>query len=85
LKSLSLLRQLQFYIGFIGALALMPVLYGIQAIWGGFDHSESYIWLDIIMTFIVPLLSGVSFALTGLVAFPVLKCLQRRDIVRDIL
>lgn len=85
MKSLSSMVGLQFYVGFFGTLALMPVLYGVQAIWGVFDNSESSILADVIMIFIAPLLSGISFSLTGLAAFPVLKLLQRRGIVKDLL
>lgn len=85
MKSLSSVLELQFYIGFFGTLALMPVLYGVQAIWGVFDDSGTPVWVDLIMVFVAPLLCGISSSLTGLAAYPVLQLLQRRGIVKDLL
>lgn len=85
MKSLSSILKLQFFIGFIGTLVLMPVLYVVEVFWGGYSHSESFVWLDIIMIFLAPILAGVAFFLTGFAAFPVLKLMQRRGIIKDLL
>lgn len=84
MKSLSSLLKPQFCIGFIGALLLTPILYIVEFVWGDMSLLGSSIWLEAVTAIWCSLLFGGVFVLTGLVAFPVLKFLQRRDIVRDI-
>ena len=83
-KSLSSLLKLQFFIGFIGTLGLMPVLYAAEIVWGDYRQFGPFGLLDVAMIFLAPLLAGGAFFLTGLVAYPVLKFLQRRGIVQDL-
>jgi len=85
LKSLASLLKLQFCIGFIGTLLLTPFVYVWELVWGDISVFGSSIWLELAMAIWVSLLFGGAFVLTGLVAFPVLEFLQRRDIVRDLL
>jgi len=85
MKSLSALLKLQFCVGFIGALVLTPFLYVVELLWGDFNRSESSIGMGLFVVVVESLFFGGVFLLAGLAAYPVLKFLQRRGLVQDLL
>lgn len=85
MKSLSALLKLQFFVGFVGALVLTPLVYVVEFFWGDLSSFESSIWMELVMVLWLAFLCGGAFLLTGLAAYPVLKFLQRRGLVQDLL
>lgn len=85
MRSLSSLLWLQFFVGFIGALVSTPILYVIELSRGFVGYFGYFSLADVVMIIFFSLLFGGVFLLAGLVAYPVLKFLQRRGIMKDIL
>lgn len=85
MKSLSALLKLQFFVGFVGALMLTPILYVVEFFRGDSSSFESSVGMDLVMAVVGSLLFGGVFLLTGLAAYPVLKFLQRQGVVQDLL
>ena len=81
--SLYQIVKINFFCGTIGTLVSMPFLYGYEFLKGGplakFDGADAG------MVVAAPLIAGLLFAVTAMLAFPVLRFLQTRGVIHHVL
>jgi hypothetical protein len=86
MMSLTSMLKINFYSGVFGTLLSMPFLYLAEAVKSG---GESFLlhfgMIDIVMVAVAPLLAGLVFTASGLIAFPVIRILQNKGVLKDIL
>lgn len=82
---LSSVVKINLLSGFIGTLVSMPFIYLVEVLAGPSGAWRSFGFLDIFMIMMAPFLAGAVFAISGLVAFPVIRSLQRRGLLEDLL
>ncbi len=83
--TLSSVVRINFLSGFIGTLVSMPFIYLLEIFGGTSVAMRPFGFLDIFMILLAPFLAGAVFAITGLVAFPVIQSLQKRGYLKGLL
>jgi hypothetical protein len=83
--TLSSVVKINFFSGLIGTLVSMPFIYLVEVLAGPSGAMRSFGFLDIFMILMAPFLAGAVFAISGLVAFPVIRGLQRRGFLEGLL
>ena len=69
--------------GLLGTLVLSPVAYLIELVQFGVGSKLLKLdFVDVAMLIVVPFFVGIAFAVSALVAFPILKWLQKKGVVR---
>ncbi len=84
--SLTSFLRINFYSGFLGTLISMPLLYLAEALRSrGQSELLHLTFVDLAMMIVAPLIAGLVFVLTGLLAFPLIRALQNKGILKDVL
>jgi hypothetical protein len=81
--SLYQVVKINFLCGAIGTLVSMPFLYWYEFLKGG--PLAKFDGVDAGMLVAAPLIAGFFFAVTAVLAFPVLRFLQRRGVIHRVL
>jgi len=81
--SLYQVVKINFFSGLLGALISAPFLYFYEF----FQSSPlaKFDGTDAVMIIVAPLLTGFAFAASGVLAFPFIRFLQSRSVIRNVL
>jgi hypothetical protein len=80
--SLYQLVKVHFFTGLISTLVTIPFAYAYELFSSGL---ASFGFVDIVMVAVVPLIFGCAFAASGALAFPFLRYLQAKRVIRNVL
>jgi uncharacterized membrane protein len=75
--SLTIFVKANFWAGLVGTVVFTPVVYAYEAIFVGLGSPLlKFGWPDAFMIVVAPLLMGLGFSLTALMAFPFVRYLE---------
>jgi hypothetical protein len=74
--------RVHFFTGLVSTLVTIPFAYAYELVVGS---PFSFGVVDMLMVVIAPVLFGCAFAVSGALAFPFLRYLQAKQVIRDVL
>jgi hypothetical protein len=80
--SLYQVVKVHFFTGLVSTLITMPFAYAYELFLG---TPFSFGFVDVAMVVIAPVLFGCAFAASGAIAFPFVRYLQAKRVIRDVL
>jgi hypothetical protein len=80
--SLYQVVKINFFTGLLSTLIAIPFAYAYELWLGKFTQ---FGFVDFTMVVVAPVLFGCAFAASGMIAFPFLKYLQKKQVIHNVL